>query len=172
MWSFFGKFVKNFLIRSPKYTEYSWDLIHLALSRKKGILGEQLKKHTSNTPNVHFLGIEAICHQTFRSPIPPGGNILRVGPWGMKILEWKISYFCKTQDRPVWKSSPQGQECFPVLCLYGRFIENACSSRLQEYHTRWPVFCQCLWDSSCFCKISTSCNPSIQIPKPSSLSNK
>ena len=46
-------------------------LVELIFARKKRFFGDKLKKHASKTPNIHFLIIVAVSHQTLRGSIPP-----------------------------------------------------------------------------------------------------
>ena len=53
-------------------------LVELIFARKKRFFGDKLKKHASKTPNIHFLIIVAVSHQTLRGSIPPSWNVVGV----------------------------------------------------------------------------------------------
>ena len=55
------------------------DLVKLVFAVEEGVLGDHLKEDAAIAPDVHFVVIVAIGHQTLRSSVPPGGNVLGVG---------------------------------------------------------------------------------------------
>lgn len=42
-----------------------------------------LVEHTASAPQVHLVGVEAICQQALRGPVPARGDVLRVRLFGV-----------------------------------------------------------------------------------------
>jgi len=78
--------IYQWLLGSTQYFVYFMDLIELSFTIEQRIFGYHLEQHTPIAPNVHFRVIVPISHKTFRCPVPPCGDILRVG------LFWKDAY--------------------------------------------------------------------------------
>ena len=86
--------VRRLLPESIKYLRFwcsdhivnSMNLIQLVFPWKQMLFGYQLKKNTPKTPNVHFLIIIPISHQTLWGSVPPCRYIVRIGRWTMSAL--------------------------------------------------------------------------------------
>jgi hypothetical protein len=45
-------------------------LVKFVVTWKKGVERENFEKHASNAPNVHFVTVKSVSHQTLGRPIP------------------------------------------------------------------------------------------------------
>lgn len=61
----------------------SVDLVKFVLAGKQGLLGNELEKHASEAPDIHFFVVVAVGHKAFWGTIPAGGDIVSVGSWAM-----------------------------------------------------------------------------------------
>lgn len=56
-----SKFLYNSRRRNSTYVVYFMYLIEFVISWKQRKQAEYLKKHTTNSPNVHFVVVKSIC---------------------------------------------------------------------------------------------------------------
>jgi hypothetical protein len=57
----------------------SVDLVEFVFTREKGFFGDQLEENAAISPDVHFLIVVTVGHETLWSPVPPGGDIVGEG---------------------------------------------------------------------------------------------
>lgn len=55
------------------------NLVELVFSREERTFSNKFKENTTKTPNIHFLIIITVSHETFRRTIPSSRNVLSVG---------------------------------------------------------------------------------------------
>ena len=54
-------------------------MVELILAWKERFFGDEFKEHAAIAPDIHFLIIVAVSHQTLGCPIPSGGNVVGKG---------------------------------------------------------------------------------------------
>jgi len=62
------------------------DLVQLVFTWKQRLFSDEFEEYTSEPPDVHLLVVVAISHQALRSPVPPRGDVVSVGSWGVLAL--------------------------------------------------------------------------------------
>ena len=73
------KTLEHFSPGSTKDVVNPMNLIQLVFAREEWLFGDQLEQYAAKTPNIHFLVVIAISHQTLRSPVPASGDIVSIG---------------------------------------------------------------------------------------------
>ena len=71
------KGVKDLLWGCTEDVVYFVNLIQLIITGKQREEREHLEEDATDTPDIHFVPVVAICHKAFWCTIPPRRNVLR-----------------------------------------------------------------------------------------------
>lgn len=72
----FLKFVKQFLGRCTEDVMNFVDLVKLILAWEQRVQGQDLEEDATDSPNIHFVAVVAVCHEAFGGSVPPSGDVL------------------------------------------------------------------------------------------------
>ena len=76
MRSIFLKSIENLLRGRSQNIVYFMNLVEFVVTREQWKQRQDLEEDTSDAPNVHFIPIVAICHETLGCTVPSSRDIL------------------------------------------------------------------------------------------------
>jgi len=69
------------------------DLVEFVVAREEWEERQDFEEDTAHAPNVHFVSVVAVSHQTFRRSVPPGRNVLR--QWRLAVEAAATAQVCQ-----------------------------------------------------------------------------